>query len=264
MMIKLAVKDLCFSYQSVDALQGLSLNIDYGQIVSIVGSNGSGKSTLLKCIDRILVPSSGSITVDGREAIEMDRMEMARMMAYVPQNSLRVFPNTVFDIVLMGRRPYVGWKMDREDREKAWEVLQLLGIEELALNPFTELSGGQQQKVVIARALAQETEVVLLDEPTSNLDVWHQIDVMEILRTLVRKRGLTAIIAIHDLNMAARYSDRMLMMKKGRIVAGGKPAAVMTRENLEAIYGIKADVRFTEDTPFMIPLARIPKTTGSL
>jgi len=259
MMIKLEVKNLCFSYHSAEVLKNFFMNIGDGQIVSIVGPNGSGKSTLIKCIDRILVPSSGNITVDRCDLTKMDRMEMARMIAYVPQNSLRVFPNTVFDVVMMGRRPHLGWKAGAGDEEKVWEVLQILGIEDLALTPFTELSGGQQQKVLIARALAQETGVILLDEPTSNLDIWHQIDVMEILRSLVRKRDLTAIIAIHDLNMAARYSDRVMMMKKGKIIASGKPDAVMTGKNLEEVYGVKANVKFVEDTPFIIPLSRVPR-----
>jgi iron complex transport system ATP-binding protein len=262
MINKLAIRNLCFSYHNANVLQDFYLDIGDGEVVSIVGPNGSGKSTLIKCIDHILVPSSGTITVDRCDVIKMDRMEIARRIAYVPQNSLRVFPNTVFDVVLMGRRPYLAWKGGVRDEEKVWEVLQLLGIEELALASFTELSGGQQQKVLIARALAQETGVILLDEPTSNLDIWHQIDVMEILRALVRKRELTAIIAIHDLNMAARYSDKVMMMKKGKIVVSGKPDDVMTGDNLEAVYGIRANVRFIQDTPFVVPLERIPRKTG--
>ena len=262
MINKLAVNNLCFRYHRASVLQNFFMNIGDGQIVSIVGPNGSGKSTLIKCIDRILVPSSGKITVDRRDVTKMGRMEIARSIAYVPQNSLRAFPNTVFDVVLMGRRPYLAWKGDANDEEKVWEMLQLLGIEELAMGQFTELSGGQQQKVLIARALAQETGIILLDEPTSNLDIWHQIDVMEILRALVRKKELTAIIAIHDLNMAARYSDRVMMMKNGHIIATGKPDEVMTGENLEAVYGIRANVRFAEESPFVIPLERIPRKTA--
>ena len=258
MISKLSVKNLCFSYNGTRVLHDFFMDIGDGQIVSIVGPNGSGKSTLIKCIDRILVPSSGDIAVDRRDVLKMDRKALARRIAYVPQNSLRLFPNTVFDVVLMGRRPYLAWKGGKEDEERVWEVLYLLGIDALALVPFTELSGGQQQKVLIARALAQETGLILLDEPTSNLDIWHQIDVMEILRILVRKQRLTAIIAIHDLNMAARYSDRVMMMKKGKIVARGTPRDVMTGENLEAVYGIRASIRFSEDIPFVIPLARIP------
>lgn len=262
MIIKLSVNNLCFSYSSNDVLKNFTMNVGDGQIVSIVGPNGSGKSTLIKCIDRILVPSSGNIAVDHRDVAEMDRKETARVIAYVPQNSLRIFPNTVFDVVLMGRRPHLGWKAGTDNEQKVWEVLQLLGIEDLALSPFNELSGGQQQKVLIARALAQKTGVVLLDEPTSNLDIWHQIDVMENLRSLVRKQGITAIVAIHDLNTAARYSDKMIMMKNGKIIASGIPDTVLTGENLEAVYRIKAKVKSVGETPFVIPLTRIPAKEG--
>jgi iron complex transport system ATP-binding protein len=189
-------------------------------------------------------------------------MELARTIAYVPQNSLRVFPNTVFDVVLMGRRPHLGWQDSANDTDKVWETLQLLGIEDFALMPFSELSGGQQQKVLIARALVQEAGIILLDEPTSNLDIWHQIDVMEILRVLVRKRNLTAVIAIHDLNMAARYSDFIVMMKGGKVVAAGKPDAVFTAENLESVYGIRATVKISDDITHVIPRERILEKTG--
>lgn len=262
MIIKLAIQNLCFSYNSHKILRDFSLDVGDGQIVSIVGPNGSGKSTLIKCIDRLLVPSSGEILADRCSITAMNRMELARTIAYVPQNSLRVFPNSVFDVVLMGRRPHLGWKGDARDDEVAWEMLRLLGLENLALSAFNELSGGQQQKVLIARALAQETGVILLDEPTSNLDIWHQIDVMEILRALVKRRDITALIAIHDLNMAARYSDAVVMMKKGQIIAAGRPDLVLTRENLESVYGIQAQVKMLEDIPFVIPLARIPVKPG--
>lgn len=261
MMVKLSIKDIRFGYDSTDVLRNLCLDIGDGQIVSIVGPNGSGKSTLIKCIDRILCPSAGDISVDRREISGMDRMELARTIAYVPQSSMRVFPHSVFDVVLMGRRPHLGWRGSGGDEEIVWEVLRLLGLEEHALTAFTELSGGQQQKVLIARALAQETGVILLDEPTSNLDIWHQIDVMETLRTLVRKRDMTAVIAIHDLNIAARYSDTIVMMKKGVIVAAGKPEDVFTGENLAAVYGIRARIRYLDHVPYVIPLARILSDT---
>lgn len=260
MITKLAVNNLTFGYHSTGVLKNFSLAIGDRQIVSIVGPNGSGKSTLIKCIDRILTPGSGDIRVDRKDLMAMKRRDAARLMSYVPQSALRVFPHTVFDVVLMGRRPHLGWKAGRQDEATVWEVLQLLGIEALAIAQFNELSGGQQQKVLIARALAQETGVILLDEPTSNLDIWHQIDVMEILRKLVRKRGLTAIIAIHDLNMAAKYSDRVVMMKDGKIIAGGEPGEVLNRENLKAVYGIRANVKYVEEALHVIPLSRIAKT----
>ena len=262
MITKLTVNGLNFGYHDARILQDFFMTVQDGQIVSIVGPNGSGKSTLIKCIDRILDPESGKIMVDRLDILKMKRKDAARLIAYVPQSSLRVFPHTVFDVVLMGRRPHLGWKADARDEEKVWEVLGLLGVETLALRLFSELSGGQQQKVLIARALAQDTGVLLLDEPTSNLDIWHQIDVMEILRSMVRKRRLTAIIAIHDLNMASRYSDRVLMMKKGKIHASGKPDDVFNHENLEAIYGIRANVKHIQETLYVVPLSRIPVKTG--
>ena len=262
-MVKLAVRNLCFSYNSINVLHDFMMTVGDGQMVSIIGPNGSGKSTLIKCIDGILLPSAGHISVDRHDLGKMGRMEKARLIAYVPQSALKVFPNTVFDVVLMGRRPHLGWRGSGEDEDKVWKVLRLLNIENFAMQSFTELSGGQQQKVLIARALAQETGVVLLDEPTSNLDIWHQIDVMEILRKLMRKQKVTTIIAIHDLNMAARYSDRVVMMKRGKIIAAGKPEEVLTGHNLEFVYGIKANVKMVEDTPFVIPISRIAGKNGN-
>lgn len=258
MILRLSVQNLSFKYDSHEVLHDLSLDVGDGQIVSIVGPNGSGKSTLIKCIDRILTPSKGKILVNRSDITSMDRMEMARTVAYVPQNSIRVFPNTVFDVVLMGRRPHLGWKKSYQDEQKVWEVLRLTGMDDHAMNLFTELSGGQQQKVLIARALAQDTGLILLDEPTSNLDIWHQIDVMEIIKKLVKKQKLTAVIAIHDLNTAARYSHAIIMMKKGKIVAAGSPDQVMTEETLQLVYGIRATVRSAEEIPYIIPLERIP------
>jgi iron complex transport system ATP-binding protein len=257
MIIKLAVKKLRFSYGSKPILRDFCLEVGNGQIVSIVGPNGSGKSTLIKCIDRLVSPAAGEILIDRRNVMKMGRMEIAGAISYVPQNSLRVFPNTVFDVVLMGRRPHLSWKCGERDEEIVWGMLQLLGIEDIALDAFNELSGGQQQKVLIARALAQDTGFILLDEPTSNLDVWHQLDVMEIIKTLVKKRGLTAVLAIHDLNIAARYSDVIVMVQHGNIIAAGKPHAVLTDENLASIYGIRAKVRVAGDVVHIIPLARI-------
>jgi len=257
MIIRLSAKDISFSYDNAEILHNIDLEIGDGRVVSIVGPNGSGKSTLIKCIDRILVPSSGRVLVDRCDISETNQMELARMISYVPQNSPRVFPNIVFDVVLMGRRPYLGWNGSGKDEEIVWSVLGLLGLEDYAMSAFTELSGGQQQKVLIARALAQETGIILMDEPTSNLDIWHQIDVMEIIRGLVRKQEISAVIAIHDLNMAAKYSDTIVMMKEGRIVAAGNPEVVLTKETLASVYGIRANVRMVNDIPHIMPLERI-------
>ena len=257
MMIKLQVRDLAFGYVSTPILENVCFEVAPSKLLGIVGPNGSGKSTLLKCMDRILTPQCGSILVDRKEVTKMNRMEVARNLAYVPQSSIRVFPNTVFDTVLMGRRPHLGWLSSEDDEEKVWEVLKLLGIEEFALRSFNELSGGQQQKVLIARALVQETEVMLLDEPTSNLDIWHQLDVMNIVRSLVKKKRVTALMAVHDLNLASKFSDRIIMMKRGRIVGAGDPSSVLTTENIASVYGVEAAVRTQSETPYVVPLRQI-------
>ena len=257
-MIKLQVVDIVFGYDEGSAiLEDVCIEVAPSKILSIVGPNGSGKSTLLKCIDRILKPQGGSILIDRREVMKMSRMEIAKTLGYVQQSVSRGFPTTVFDTVLIGRRPHLGWRTSGEDEERVWEVLRLLDIDELALKYFSELSGGQQQKVLIARALAQEPEVLLLDEPTSNLDIKRQLEVMDIIKDLVKKRLTTAIIAIHDLNLASRYSDKIILMRGGRVVSAGDPSFVFTAENIASVYGVEASVRKQSEAPYIVPLRPI-------
>ncbi|NMB86687.1 MAG: Cobalamin import ATP-binding protein BtuD [Methanosaeta sp. PtaB.Bin018] len=257
MMIKLQAKDIIFGYDSNPILENVNFEIAPSRLVTIVGPNGSGKSTLIKCIDRIVSPQGGSILIDRKDVTKMSRMDVARYLSYVPQSSVRIFPTNVFDTILMGRRPHIGWLGSEGDEEKVWDVLRLLNIERLAMSNFNELSGGQQQKVLIARALVQEAEVMLLDEPTSNLDIWHQLDVMNIIRDVVKKREITAIMALHDLNLASTYSDRIIMMKRGRIVAAGDPTSVITAENIASVYRVEAAVRNLSDRPMIMPLRQI-------
>ncbi|MDM7938720.1 MAG: ABC transporter ATP-binding protein [Methanothrix sp.] len=257
MMIKLQAKDIIFGYDSNPILENVNFEIAPSRLVTIVGPNGSGKSTLIKCIDRIVSPQGGSILIDRKDVTKMSRMDVARYLSYVPQSSVRIFPTNVFDTILMGRRPHIGWLGSDGDEEKVWDVLRLLNIERLAMSNFNELSGGQQQKVLIARALVQEAEVMLLDEPTSNLDIWHQLDVMNIIRDVVKKREITAIMALHDLNLASTYSDRIIMMKRGRIVAAGDPTSVITAENIASVYRVEAAVRNLSDRPMIMPLRQI-------
>ena len=262
MMIQLQVNGIIFGYKSAPILKDVSFEIGPSRLVSIVGPNGCGKSTLIKCIDRILSPECGSVLIDRKEITNMGRMELARNISYVPQSSVRTFSSQVFDVILMGRRPYIGWLSSNDDEERVWEVLKLLGIEDLAMSSFEELSGGQQQKVLIARALVQDTKVMLLDEPTSNLDIWHQLDVMNIVSDLVRTRRMTALIALHDLNLASKYSHSIIMMKKGKIMAVGDPASVLTPENIGDIYNVDVAVKLQSEMPFIVPLKQI-KSNGS-
>ena len=252
--MKLKVKNVEFGYNSTPVLEDVSMELDRSEVVGIVGPNGAGKSTLIRCIDRILTPRGGSILLDGTDVSKMTRMEIAKKLGYVPQTTTRVFPATVFDTVLMGRRPHLGWKSSEEDVDKVLEVLELLGIMEFAMRDFNEISGGQQQNVLIARALAQEADILLLDEPTSNLDIRHQLEVMDILKGIVRDKGISAIVAIHDLNLASRYTDRLLLLNGGRIFAAGDPESVLTVENIRQAYGVEALVKSDGERPYIIPL----------
>jgi len=231
-----------FAYSSTPVLNNICLELAPSELLGIVGPNGSGKSTLIRCMDNILKPQQGSIFLDGQKIEKLSRMEIARRIGYVPQSSAHTFPTTVFDVVLMGRRPHATWRSSDEDIDKVVEILELLGIEDFALRDFNELSGGERQKVFIARALAQEPEVLLLDEPTSNLDIGYQLEVMDIIKNLVIERGISAIMAVHDLNLASRYADRICMMNGGKIFAAGDPFTVFTSENIKHVYGVEASV----------------------
>jgi iron complex transport system ATP-binding protein len=252
--VKLKVKNVEFGYNSTLVLEGVSMDLDSSEIIGIVGPNGAGKSTLIRCIDRILTPRGGTILLDENDISNMTRMEIAKRMGYVPQTTTRVFPATVFDTVLMGRRPHLGWKSSEEDVDMVLEILELLGIMEFAMRDFNEISGGQQQKVLIARALAQEADILLLDEPTSNLDIRHQLEVMEIMTNIVHKKKISAVMAIHDLNLAARYTTRILMLNGGRIFAAGNPESVLTEENIRRAYGVEALVKSDGTRPYIIPV----------
>ena len=242
--MKLVVKDVVFSYDSIQALRGVSLKLNEREVLGILGPNGSGKSTLLRCINRILTPRQGEILLNGADISKLRRIEVARHIGYVPQSSLSGYEApTVFEVVLMGRYPHnATWRISSGDIEKVWRILSILGIENLASRRFDELSGGEKQKVLIARALAQEAEILLLDEPTSNLDIKHQLEVMQLVKSLVKSNGLAAIMAIHDLNLASRYCDQIIMMKNGIIFTAGSPAEVLTAENIEEVYHVKVMV----------------------
>jgi iron complex transport system ATP-binding protein len=263
--MKLKVKGLEFGYASMPVLADVCLELAQSEMLGIVGPNGAGKSTLIRCINRILNPQSGCILMDEMETKKMDRMELARKMGYIPQTASQIFPTTVFDAILLGRRPHIGWRSGEEDNEKVLDVLELLDIEDLAMRDIKELSGGQQQRVFIARALAQEPEVLLLDEPTSNLDIRHQLEVMEIIKDLVVKEGISAIMAIHDLNLASKYTDRVIIMKDGRIFDAGSPSDVLTPENIRSVYGVEAEVIRRADSnggrPYIVPIRPLTTTT---
>lgn len=255
--MKLVVKGVSFSYGSWPVLDGVTLEVGEGEMMSLVGPNGSGKTTLLKCINRILKPKRGTVLVEGKDAGRIKLQGLARLLAYVPQSAVHTFPSTVFDVVLLGRRPYITWGVSPQDKEIVSQILSLMGLEGMALRQFNELSGGERQRVLIARALAQEPQVLLLDEPTSNLDLRHQLEVLDIVRSIVREKGITAVMAIHDLNLAARFSDKLAFLFKGKIYAAGEPAAVLTEENVRDVYGVEAIVSKDSGIPYVVPLGPV-------
>ncbi|PVX26508.1 MAG: ABC transporter ATP-binding protein [Candidatus Bathyarchaeum sp.] len=258
--MNLTVNNITFSYDSSLSLDRVSLELQESEILGIIGPNGSGKSTLLKCLNKILKPKDGSILLDGQEVKKMNRLEIAKHIGYVPQCSESPQALTVFEVILMGRRPHIAWQSSQKDAQKTWQVLELLGIEHLALRNFNELSGGEQQKALIARSLVQEAEILLLDEPTSNLDIKHQLEVMELSHNLVAKQKLSVVIAIHDLNLASRYCNKIVMMKKGKIFAAGDTTSVLTTENIQSVYGVEVTINYHNKIPNIIPIK--PLTTN--
>ncbi len=258
-MVKIKVKDVAFSYASVPVLTGINLEVEKTEVLGVLGPNGAGKSTLLKCIDGILTPQKGSILVDGHDIRRMSRIELAKKIGYIPQSLSHAFSATVFDAVLMGRRPHLGWRTSETDTEKVLDTLHMLHIEDLAMRDINELSGGQMQKVFIARALAQEPDVLLLDEPTSNLDIRHQLEVMHTIKSIVRKKGISAILAIHDLNLATRYADKIILMNGGGILSVGDPASVITPDNIRRVFGVEAEVHHKDGKIYVVPLRAVTK-----
>jgi iron complex transport system ATP-binding protein len=253
----LSIRGLDFRYKNIKALEDVGIDLNKGEVLSIVGPNGAGKTTLLKCIVGIVKPDKGTILIDGKDASRMRRLELARCIGYVPQSSPSKFPITVFDAVLMGRRPYIAWKPSKKDLGVVADLLKSMDLEDVALRDFDQLSGGQKQKVLLARAFAQDSGCLLLDEPTSNLDLKHQMEVMEMISSMVKKKEAAAILAIHDLNLASRFSDTIIMLNAGKIVCTGKPLQVMTLENIRSVYGVEVVINTNNGYPYILPVRPI-------
>lgn len=252
--MKLEIYGIRFSYDGRPVLNEVTFSVKEGEVVGLIGPNGSGKTTLIKCIDRILKPKAGVVLVDGRGMGTMTLQERSWLMAYVPQSAHSVFSSTVFETVLLGRKPYISWGLSQRDKEVVSQAIYLMGLENYTLRQFNELSGGERQKVLITRALVQEPEILLLDEPTSNLDLRHQIEVLNIIRRVAREKGMTVLMVMHDLNLAARFSDRLILLREGKVWDGGTPAEVLTPENMRQVYGIEAIIYRNSGHTHIIPL----------
>jgi iron complex transport system ATP-binding protein len=227
-------------------LDDLSFEVERGSIVGLLGPNGSGKTTLLRIVAGMLPPRTGRVTLDGEPVWRLTRRDLARRLAVVPQDTHPAFDFPVLDIVLMGRYPHLGaFELEgAADLEIARDALTATGTAELESRAFSTLSGGEKQRVVIASALAQASDVLLLDEPTASLDLGYQFEIAALLRRLNRERGVTMVVSTHDLNLAAALCGRVVLLKQGRMVAQGTTNETLTAPNIRALYGVDADVRF--------------------
>ena len=234
------IEFLSFSYGQSMILKDVSLSASDGEVVAILGNNGAGKSTLITCINRIRKPSSGRVFIDNISTDEMNRNELARAISYVAQKSDST-QISVFDSILLGRKPYMKWGASNEDLAMVEDMIHRLGLEEFAIRNLDELSGGEMQKVLVARALVQEPRVMLLDEPTSALDPKNQYAMMNLIRKMAKERNMTVLVILHDLNLALSSSDRVFFMKDG---VGKYYCHVndVNEEIIDSVYGIKAKI----------------------
>ncbi len=241
----LHIKNLTAGYGKQSVLQHVSLSIQSGEFSALIGSNGAGKSTLLKCISGLLPVTDGQISICGRDIRQLNSRERARLVAVVPQSYTVDYSFTAEDVVAMGRYPYHSFRgtdaaRDADVIQHAMELTNTLAFRN---RQYNELSGGEQQRVILARALAQEPKIILLDEPTSALDIHHQTEVMELITRLNKKQGMTVLAVLHDVNMASRYCQRMILLKDGMVAADGSPQDIVTKKNMEALYEMKVFIR---------------------
>jgi iron complex transport system ATP-binding protein len=247
--VLLRIKNVNFSYESVKALENVSFEAKDGEVLGIIGPNGSGKTTLLRCINQTLKPKVGTVLIDEEDVSKLDRKEIARKIGVVPQHST-IFPFTVFDTVLMGRFPHIN-RLSGEspkDFEVVKNAMRLTGVLRFSKRLINELSGGEMQRVIIARALAQEPDVLLLDEPTLHLDINHQLEVLELIRKITQRKRLITILVSHDLNLAARYCDKFMLLNSGKVHSVGSAPEVLTPEKIKEVYHINVEVKYHRPT----------------
>ncbi|HYO36362.1 MAG TPA: ABC transporter ATP-binding protein [Geodermatophilus sp.] len=261
--VRLAAEDLRLAYDDRVVVDGLDLALTDGSFTAIVGPNGCGKSTLLRALGRLLRPAAGRVLLDGRSIARTPTREVARVLGLLPQTPVAPAGLTVADLVARGRHPHQSWlrQWSREDEAVVAEALRWTDMADLGDRPVDELSGGQRQRAWISMALAQETDLLLLDEPTTYLDLAHQIDVLELVARLHAERGRTVVVVLHDLNLAARYASRLVAMRDGALVASGTPHEVLTEQLLADVFDLEA--RVVPDpvagTPMVVPVRRLPR-----
>jgi iron complex transport system ATP-binding protein len=251
--MEIVIDNLCKDYEKRRVLDAVSFSLGNGEIVALVGPNGSGKSTLIKTIAGVHRQSGGSISLDKKNIQTLDPIDLAKMIGYVPQHFTYTLYSTVFETVLLGRRQHIKWSVSDEELSKVQQALDALEMGHMAGKYMDQLSGGERQKVFIARALAQDPRLFLFDEPTSALDVRYQIEVMETMRAITWERGVAMIIAVHDLNLAYRYADTVLLLDNGKTIGYGKPADILTPECISNVYGVDSFIVENKYGKFIVP-----------
>lgn len=248
------IKDLSFRYDKSNVLSGISLSGRPGRVISILGPNGAGKSTLLKCISRLVKVSENSIFINQKDINLFSRNELAKHIGYLPQ----ILTSThicVYDAILIGRRPYINWSLTKEDHQIVNDLITSMNLEPLAMRYIDELSGGERQKVHIARVIAQKPKIMLLDEPINNLDISNQWKFMNLIIDLARSRNICTFITLHDINTAIHFSDDLVFLKEGKIVKISNPTDV-DKKIIKNIYDIDVDVVAHNSKPYFIPIIK--------
>ncbi len=248
----LQVNGVSFGYNGRKVLNDVRFSVSPGELLVILGPNGVGKTTLLRCINSILKPAEGTVWVDGHDVLGLSPHQIAHRVGYVAQQQA-AGRLTAFDAILMGRRPHIRWRVSDEDLRIVDGAIKSLGLQGLSMRYIDQMSGGELQKVAIGRALVQEPKLLLLDEPTSNLDLKNQIEILRLLRHAVQDHGLAAVMTMHNLNMALRFADSYLFLKEGRIFDIGRPEAIAA-ETVEAVYGVSVAIHHHNGHPLVIPV----------
>jgi iron complex transport system ATP-binding protein len=248
--MEIIIEDVTFSYNSIPTLENITFKIKEGDLLSILGPNGSGKTTLLKVCASLLNPKKGTVYLDGKDLLRMETKERAKILGYVPQRG-EIFNTTVFEAVLSGRKPHMNFIISRKDIEITEHLIEVMGLTKLKSKSIMRISGGEFQKVIIARALAQQPKVLLLDEPLSYLDLKNQIEIASLIRRATKDLSLITVFVLHDINLALRYSDVFMLLKDGRIEAlGGKE--IITSEKIKSVFGVEVEIRETEEIPYVV------------
>jgi iron complex transport system ATP-binding protein len=242
MAVRIVINGVTVYYGAHKALDGVTVEFRPREVTAVLGPNGSGKTTLLRTILKVLKPRVGAVYIGERDVRLLKESDIARVIGYMPQSIDVKFPLRVWEAVALGRKPYVAWSLSEGDVQIIREAMKLAGVEQFADRHLYELSGGELQRVMLARVLAQRPRVLLLDEPLNNLDPRYQLWFIGLVRELTKREGLTTVAVLHDLNLALRFADRVVLMKDGKIYAVGQLQEVITPQNIEAIFGVRAEV----------------------